>query len=184
MGSDKIEYSPKNKIVIIIVSFIIFFIVLCVIYYVNTSKSNKTTVILDKSKVNQYIDPGSGEVVSDPPGKAKEKTDSSNSVVFLGFSNLLDHGITYKQFTKLKSHFKQYGAEKKITIKEVSMTVSSYKSNFDNKSGELIMNFEVTINRKDKYNAKVTYKDLAMPVLYLYDQKTNNLVFKSYTGGN
>lgn len=183
MVGNKIKLNPKIKVIILLAIFIIVFVVLCVVYFVDNNKKTDVTKN-DKSTTNTYIDPGSGETVIDPPGKAKEKTDSVNSITYLGFTDLLDHGITYKQFLKLKSHFKQYSIAKKIDIKEVSITLSTYKSKFDQSAGETVMNFEITINRKSKYDAKVTYSGLDMPILYLYEKNSPNLVFKSYTGGN
>jgi len=183
MGGDKMKLNPKYKILLIFSLFLVFFIILCVVYYFNTDNKYDKKSSTDKSLTNNYKDPGSGETISNPIGKAKEKTTSSQTIAYLGFSDLLSHGITYKQFLKLKAHFKEYSDAKKLNIKEISITTSTYKSEIDKKTGEVIMSFEVTIDRKNKLNAKVAYFGLNMPILYLYDMKTN-LIFKSYTGGN
>lgn len=187
MGSNKIDLSPKQKILIIFGVFMIIFMIVSVIYYVNTQNQNtknRKNDSSDRSMENNYTDPGSGETISDPPNKSKEITTTDKSITYLGFSELLNKGISYNQYEKIKSHFKQYNDEFKLNIKEISMTKSTYKSSFDQKTGERLMEFEVTINRNDKLNAKVAYVGLKTPTLYLYSKTDNSLMFKSYTGGN
>lgn len=180
MGGNEIEPNLKKIIIRSVLIFIAIFILISIIYLALTYK--KTTENKSELKVSTYVDPGSGETVYTVEGKAKEKTDYTNTITFLGFTSLIDHGLSYNQLNKLKSHFNQYASVKKIDISEVSITVATYK--FSRNNGIKTMEFEVTINRKNKLNAKVEYVLLKDPVLYLYNQENSSEVFKSYTGGN
>lgn len=172
MGSNKI----KLKLIILFIFIFILFIIFCIFYYINNKK--ETVTYLDKSNNNSYIDPGSGETVSSPSGKTKEKTDTTNTITFLGFTTLLDHGLSYKQLNKLKSYFNQYSLTQKTPINEISITTASYNSpkTTDNR----VMNFEITINRKNKLDTKVKINDIDSIILYLYDKTTQKQVYKSY----
>lgn len=142
------------------------------------NNKKETVKYSDKSNSNLYVDPGSGETVSSPSGKNKEKTDTTNTITFLGFTTLLDHGLNYKQLNKLKSYFNQYSLAQKTPINEISITTASYYSpkTTDNK----VMNFEITINRKNKLDTKVEINGIDSIILYLYDKTTQKQIYRSY----
>lgn len=172
MGSNKI----KLKLIILSIFIFILFILFCIFYYINNKK--EAVIYSDKSNSNSYIDPGSGETVNSPSGKTKEKTDTTNTITFLGFTTLLDHGLSYKQLNKLKSYFSQYSLTQKTPINEISITIASYNS--QKTTDNRVMNFEITINRKIKLDTKVEINDIDSIILYLYDKKTQKQVYKSY----
>jgi len=179
MVSNKIKLTPKSILIIGIISFILLVITISIIYLSFNKKSNNN----DQSTTNSYVDPGSGETVYNPPNKANEKTNSSNDIIYLGFTNLLNKGLTDIQYKKLKTHFRTYSTLNNLSIKEISVTTSSIKHILDQSSGKNTLTFTTTINRKSTLDAKITYSGLYNIDLFLYNPKDSKQVFTSVYNG-
>ncbi len=138
----------------------------------------------DRSTENtdEYLDPHSGETVSNPPGKSPEVygTDESQPV-YLGFSKLLNVGITALQIEVLKDSIdtfaqQEYGKH----ASEVSIDVSTItQSEFDRDSEDTsrYVAFDVIIDRGDRFQATFYQTSLRGGKLTLH--KANSLVFDS-----
>lgn len=142
--------SPNKRklIIVIILVTIIILLIIGFIFYNQRDKSDE---------VNEYYDPGSGETVSNPDGKSPENFEKiGNTPTFLGYSKLLDVGVTKFQEEGLKTAVTLYSRENNNFISESSITTSSIKiSDYDDPNTLIrTADFEMTINRKDKYQAK------------------------------
>lgn len=133
----------------------------------------------DYLKTNITIDKYSGETIIETPNKSPEKAGADNSVVFLGYSKLIDIGMTYNQMIETKKMFNNYAeSQKNISISEISINISSIISYLDDTTSNRIITFETIINRKTKINAKIEYFGTGNPSLILYD-KNNTVIYSS-----
>lgn len=132
---------------------------------------------------NEYYDQGSGETVSDPAGRTPENfAGNAEGPIYLGFSKLLDKGLTKYQLDAVKYAFEQYGKASNQKIEEVSLTVSSLTTERHNENDPIPKDkvfFDVTINRKQTFKTRVDYFDITSVQLYLSDTKTGAVVFDS-----
>lgn len=128
-----------------------------------------------------YHDPHSGETVSDPENWEPENfAMQSNTPIFLGFSKLLDIGVTQFQLDAAKGGFTEYSTTKNNYIKEVSLHVNSIKREpFDRESPDPTQRvaFTVTINRTEVLEAKIIYTSIQNATLLLY--KDGGQIFES-----
>lgn len=124
----------------------------------------------------EYYDEASGETVSDPEGKSPEKFGTAQTgIVYLGFSKLVDHGITMNQLDALKTAFTLYSRERQEKISEVSIFVNTIKRTpYDRDSADPTrsITFDVKINRKDTYNATLQYISIRSAQLILHQNGT------------
>ncbi len=142
--------SPNKRrlIIVIILVILIIFLIIGLIFY---SQRNKP------DEINEYYDPGSGETVSDPVGKSPENFENiGKTPTYLGFSKLIDFGVTKYQEEGIKTAVTLYSRENNNFINESSITTSSIKiSDYDDPNTLIrTAEFEMVINRKDKYQAK------------------------------
>ena len=135
------------------------------------------------TSTGEYYDPGSGETVSDPAGRTPENfAGNAEGPVYLGFSKLLDIGLTTYQLDAVKYTFEQYGRTSNQKIEEVSLTVNSLATERHNEEDPIPKDkvfFDVTINRKQTFKARVDYFDLTSVQLYLSDPKTGKVIYDS-----
>jgi hypothetical protein len=143
--------------------------------------SSQSKNSIDKS--GRYVDTRSGEVVSDPAGKAPDQYGAApNQPIYLGFSELSSIGLSKYQLETLKSTL--YEFSKGITggIKEYSITVASIKTSPADQSSDdpsTTTTFDLTTNRTTTYNATIKYSGVS--TLRLLLTKDNKPVFDSAT---
>ena len=131
-----------------------------------------------------YYDKGSKETVSNPPNRQAETygTTKTDRPVYLGFSKLLDIGITSLQVEATREAFYRYSRAGQKNIKEVSIFVDTIRSVYKDREStdtKRTATFDVKIDRKDTLKAKLEYFELRVVRLYLYDSKTNGTLFDS-----
>jgi hypothetical protein len=170
------ESDDRRKVIFVVL--VLGVVILFVVYILFTFR-----VIKRGEEPGRYYDPGSGETVSDPPGKSPETADIgvNDRPIFLGFSKLLDHGMSTDQVNGVQEGFYQYSQTLEKPLKEVSLTVKSIDPVYPNPdSGDTAVkiNFEVTLDRKNVYKARVEYDDITTVRLFLSDTK-NKQVFAS-----
>lgn len=132
-------------------------------------------------QTNQRYDANSGDTVSDPEGKAPDSYGVSKDMpLFLGFASLLDYGITKYQLDATKTAFYNYSQTKTPKIKEVSIgsgTIKAAPRNPNAPSSTDYVTFDVLIDQKTTYKAKLEFSRLTVVRLYLYSGST--LVYDS-----
>lgn len=166
---------PNNKKVIILIAVSV--VSIAIIAVLALQRSNKQA----PPDAGLYHDPNSGEIVSDPEGWQPENfAGQANAPIFLGFSKLLDIGITQFQLDAAKGGFGEYSATKNDYVKEVSLHVNSIKREaFDPDGADPTrrVSFTVTINRTETFSAKLEYTTIQNASLLLY--KDDKRIFKS-----
>ena len=158
-------------------------------WWLTPSQSKKTE---DQSKVNSYTDPYSGETVYNPPGRVPERYRSRNDIVYLGLSELLNHGFTEPQVGQYKVYIKKYSdkraAKKEKVISEVTINFDIYKQIIDKKTGETTVTFDIILNRNQQlsYIAKVFMPSVNKIEMSIYSKDDTSLstpLFDSKTDG-
>jgi len=172
--------NQKKKLLIILSVFFLFIITISVIYF-TINKTKETNTLDNNSNTDIYIDPGSGETIYSSSNKSSEK---SNETIFLGFSKLLNIGLTSTQVEKIKNYFTMYATLNNLNIKEVSIAIDSIKQTINKESGEKTLSFVTTINRDYKLDAKISYNGINNIILNLYNQNDVKQIFTSLIGGN
>lgn len=183
MGGIKIVNQKKKLIIISItalLSFILFIVIISVIYVTFFQPKNK-----DTGKLEKYTDPGSGEVIYSGMNKTVEKStiEESNEIIYLGFNKLTDIGLSKTQLDKLKSFFRYYKTHKQPDLKEVSVTVSTINHrivrNQNGGIGKNITTFQITVNRKNKFNIETNYDQIYNISIKLFNDDSTKLIFSS-----
>lgn len=132
---------------------------------------------------NEYYDPGSGETVSDPAGRTHENFGgNAEGPVYLGFSKLLGLGVTKYQLEAIKFAFEQFGISSRQKIEEVSITLDTLRTERyaeDDPNPKSKVYFDVTVNRKVIYKARVEYFESTAAQLYLSDPKSGRVIYDS-----
>jgi hypothetical protein len=134
----------------------------------------------------EYQDPFSGEVVSDPPGKTPDKFGTSADLpLFLGFDDLIEHGLSEEQLYGLKTAFYNYSKTLSRPASEISIDVNNITDTKEERGGNqfFVSTFPVKFNRKDLYKARLEYTGLNDIRLYLYDNQAGRLLYDSKTIG-
>lgn len=136
------------------------------------------------SDTGQHYDPGSGETVSNPVGKTPEYLgQDSGQPLYLGFSKLLDIGITQDQLKGIKLAFEKYPYANNKPAGEISIFVNNITSApHDVNDTKQTIYFPVLLNRKDTYYATVDYFDLT--TIHLYIKETSSATKIVYDSGN
>lgn len=127
-----------------------------------------------------YTDPGSGEVIRGDD-KSQQGTDLTieKTTVWLGFSTLLQRGLTASQITDVQTVITKYGDQQAERFKEVSIDTKSYRHIIpeDINDTSSTITFDLTANRTQKYYVEVKILDTKTVHTKLFkDDKTTLLV--------
>lgn len=177
--------NSRKKLIIISLAALGIFISIIIavsIVYVNVyqkKEAKNTEVVIEK-----YTDPGSGEVMYSTKGqKGVSGPSSTGGIVFFGIKNLTDRGLSSQQTKEIIRYFIYYKKIKDPKVEEISITTSSIKKNEARKSnGDIsgnVITFNVTVNRKENYFVKITYKGIYSLLLEIYKPNTTDLIFRS-----
>jgi hypothetical protein len=104
-------------------------------------------------------------------------TSSVDNIYFAGVDSLLSYGLTTTQESSLEQEFFSFDpSASNITIDTGSISLAPYNPNSSNTTTSI--NFNVAVN-STSYKATVTYSNITSLELYLYNIKTNALVYES-----
>ncbi len=135
----------------------------------------------EQPDMHQFTDPGSGNVILSPDGKAPEKVGvNPEAPIYIGFDKLLDVGLAFDQVTSIKSALSDYAFQVKnqTKITEISLTAGSIK-NTPNPNGPDTYLFTIVLNRKDQYKVIITTNDITSIQLSLYTKDGRDPIFTS-----
>lgn len=174
--------TSKKKFIIVFCILVVFVVILFVVSFI--SQRNQQDAGLNNSDVDQnsYIDPVTGEVVLTPGGRTDEGITSTDSVL-LGFSKLLDMGLSSDQQDLAVSYISSYGENQtldgeKITM--ISLDSSTIKQNINQDSGEIMITSNIVVNKTVTQRLEISYISINRYDIFLqiFDS-SNKLVFTS-----
>ena len=163
--------SPKKKLIIVIGVFVILSIIAIVFALINQQSPQTISKTDTATNQNQYTDPVSGEVVSNPSGKAPEDASGYNGVTFLGFARLIDYGISSDQLTIIKGYLENYkdiATGNKIT--QISLDATSLKQSVNADSGTKIVTVRIVVNKSTEQTLELTYQGIEDMAVTVYDK--------------
>lgn len=165
---------PNRKIIIITAGVLLVGIIILVIVSVSMKQD-----VQKRDMGTQYVDPGSGEVIIENPNRSPQSTflDGKTPTVFLGFSKLLDNGLSSSQTQSIQSAFSSYAEKENTHFDEVSMTVSTLRYASEDGGVAKKMTFDTKINRTDDYFVTVEFSDLVTCVTKIYKSDKTTLLF-------
>ncbi len=98
---------------------------------------------------------------------------------YSGIEELMKHGLTNTQSSSLKYAIYQYALSSSLNPKVVDITnVDLEPIDRKNPTGKATANFNIAMSQRT-FRAKMEYYDLTTIRLYLYDSKSNTLLFDS-----
>ncbi|MFI5240311.1 MAG: hypothetical protein ACHQUB_01205 [Candidatus Saccharimonadia bacterium] len=163
---------PDNRRAYIFLAGFIVVLVIVIVILFAYFKSKQPSA--SNSASTTYYDSRSGQTVSSPAGKTPEIYGTGSQPVYLGISDLFPIGVSQYQVNDLKSALTAYSSSSKQNVTEFSITVSSIKlePHDPNLTGDNnTVDFDITMNRKNTYQAKFNYYGLSTARLYLYNNQ-------------
>jgi hypothetical protein len=163
------DVSARKKL--LVAAIVVVLILVGASFFGNKNKPQETKDITTGE--TDYVDPNSGDVVSNPEGKTPDKYGTvMDAPIFLGLGGLLDVGIAKDQTDDFKFAMYQYITSAKLKTKEVSINQQSIAVTPRDRESEStieVVNFDIVLDRKDLYKVKMEYFDLDSIHLYIYD---------------
>jgi hypothetical protein len=163
----------KTKIIIAAISISFVIISLAIVGFINQSQHEST----DKET---YTDSASGEEISNQ-NNAPQGSEASleNAIIYPGFSQLLDRGLTPVQIQSIQSTLSEYSLQQTEKFKEVSLVVASVRHILpQGESQTHTITFDIKVNRTDNYYVTVDYSDTDTCVTKLYAADKTTLLIE------
>ena len=149
-------------------------IILAVIGFITQLQSDATN-----PDEKGYVDPGSGEIIKSDKSPQRTEEELKNAVIFPGFSQLLNRGLSPEQVQAVQSMFIAYSLENNKQFKEVSLQVDSVRHILPQGNSRIhMLTFDVVTNRTDKYYTTVEYSSTDTATLKLYESDKTTLLFE------
>lgn len=129
------------------------------------------------------LDTNSGEYVANSDGREPENVGANpDEPLFLGLGKLVNRGLTTEQISGLKLGFTNFAKQSSPKVKRVSITVDSIR-NAPRSIGDFTYtyHFDVVMDSKTTYQAKLICFDTTSIQLILYKDGTSSPAFDSGT---
>jgi len=161
--------SKRNAIIIVGGFFVVAIIILSVVGILKNNNPSNTT---------GYKDPGSGETVISGNAPQGSADSLENAIIFPGFSDLINRGLSPTQIQTIQSTFAGYSLKQSTKFKEVSLTIDSIRHILpQGESTTQTLNFDVTVDRKTAYFVSVEYQDTTSCSVKIYAADKTTLLF-------
>jgi hypothetical protein len=167
--------TPNKKIIIasvVIAVFVVTIIVLVVTRNSSESTGSKTDIV----DQNTYVDESSGETVLSPEGKVTEGAIQNTDVTVLGFSKLIDNGVSSSQVDTIKQYIDEFALEQKAN--KVSLVVSTIAQKVDKNSGQKDITADIKVSDAVVYKLSLSYVGFTDMLMYVYSTD-GSLVYSS-----
>ncbi len=136
-------------------------------------------------KETTYIDPYSGEEITDTDGKVGETYNNENSVVYFGFAKLRDYGMTQDQIEILQTYILQYSLKREALnepgLKEVTVDFKTYKQTIDQNTSEKTVTFDMIANRDENQRYYVINRSPSISTMWteIYSSDKQTILFNA-----
>jgi hypothetical protein len=142
-------------------------------------QSNSST----RPKTTSYTDPTSHQTVVNQQGKAPETNGTTqNGPIFLGFSSLINMGISLQQVNALQAAFTAYQPFSTDNT-QISLAVDDLQqidpTTSKDPQGRWSIKSHVVVNQKDTYQVTFYYDGISSVQLHIYNSQGNQQVFDS-----
>lgn len=105
----------------------------------------------------EYTDPLSNEVVYNPVDRTPEDYNQANTVTYLGFTKLIDRGVSFDTVQQLKDDLSTVTVDGEKST-EMSVDVSSIKHFIE--EGSHTYDFDLRINRQETFKLRLVTKSV------------------------
>lgn len=171
----RLDDSGRRKFVVVVAIILLVSGIITLIVYALTSRTQEEPAPTD----TLYNDPYSGEVISDPPGKASETFGTDpNAPTFFGQSKLLDVGISHFQVRGMQDGVYEYFTSQNQQVREISVVVDTInivpRSRFSDSTKNTVQ-FDIVADRKTTYKVTMDYFDIRSIQLYIADDTGKQL---------
>jgi len=179
------DQKAKKSLFIGVIIFLLLFVGALVLQLTHKSGGVKKAPVTNLNS-GTYYDKNSGQTYSNPVGKTPETYNTTGGQpTYLGFSNLLDYGLSDSQLSTLEAAFYSFVQQQHLSTKAISITVASISSSsVDPNTGNSTLSFYVVFDQKTTYKAQVQYGGLSSVELVLLDAKTSVQIYDSGTLGS
>lgn len=163
--------TPKKKIIIASSIFVAVAVLLIIITIIFQS-TQKNATDTNQASQNSYYDADSGETVYNPDNRTPEGL-SADGAIILGFSSLLDIGLSSHQLELTMSYMRQYSLAHTIDsqpIDQISLVRQTSKQMIDPTSGQKDITAEIKINRTTTQKVTLSYISLNDLLLRISDR--------------
>lgn len=182
---------PNKKKLLIIIGAIgaVFVIALIVVAIIFNANKNDNKVDASNPVVTTYTDPYSGETITTTENKAPEGDNVENSIVYFGFSKLLQYGMSTEQIALLKDSIANYSHKredaKQSKIKEVTIDYSTYRQIMSEEITQRVVEFTIVMNRDENLRYKFTNTSIyTRDLLTLIYAPNGSVVYDSSVDGD
>jgi len=170
--------TPRKKfIVIIIVLFIVISIITIIVAIVNQN-NNEQIGSNEPPKQTTSVDEVTGETIIETEGKVPEGV-ANDGVIILGFSKLIDYGLSSNQVSQVKNAMVFYTRERLSNVKRISLDFSTAKMSVDQESGNKKITADIVIDNERRQLISMTYVSINDMWVQIFNKETNQELYNS-----
>lgn len=165
----------RTKITIAIVAFVILSAIAITLTIIQQNSKQSS----DQNTSKTYTDPGSGEtIIESNNGPTTASGEAPTTPIFLGFSQLIDKGLSVNQVELIKSSLSTYSSKQNAQFKEVSLNVSTIKriQPADDNAPDAL-EFSIKTDRTNDYFVHVEYSNISSITTKLFASDKTTLLF-------
>lgn len=166
----------KQKVIFIVgITAVVMIIAGAILYFVVPKPLSKQPV-----GGTIYHDPASGESTAENSQLRQSNQDSNlpGQPTYLGFSKLIDYGLSNTQLVQVKSAIYNYSQKQSKKITEVSLVVASVRQpDTAPGSGVSSYEFDIKANRSDSYFVRIEFTDTSSCTVTIYTADKKTLLF-------
>lgn len=159
----------KKKLIIAAVIFGLIVIVMVIIALTQNKPGDDGTTATNP-ETTTYTDPYSGEEIVDTEGKVDESYGNEETIVYFGFSKLIDYGFTQDQLEILKIYLMQYSLKREEhgedKIKEVTIDFETFRQSIDENTSEKSVTFDIIVNRDENQRLYVVNRSPSISTMW------------------
>jgi hypothetical protein len=166
----------KKRIIFIVgITVVVMIIAGAILYFVVPKSSSNQPVI-----GSVYHDPSSGESIAENSHLRQSAKDSNlpDQPTYLGFSKLIDYGLSSSQLIQVKSALYNYSQKQSTKFTEISLVIDSVRQP-DPAPGSRVLSYEfnIKVNRSDDYFMRVEFTDTSSCTVTIYKADKTTLLF-------
>lgn len=165
----------NRKVILIIGITVAVMIVAGFIIFLVAPKSSKPI-----AQQSLRYDQSSGESVveNSPLKQSAHNSNLPDQPTYLGFSKLIDYGLSSAQLTQIKTALYNYSQKQSTKFTEISLVIDSVRQP-DPAPGSRVSSYEfnIKVNRSDDYFMRIEFTDTSSCTVTIYKADKTTLLF-------